>query len=308
MTDEPNELPNDAPAENTPPPEAPAPSAAPAEPTTPLDGATPPAEAAKGYFDTAPDDWRSQLAGGDDKRAKELERVPDIKVLAQRFFDGQDKIRAGELASGLPENPTDEQMADWRIANGVPEDLDGYAQALGEGVQLAEDDTRIMDGVFEVAHKYNMSTDAVSEITNALLKGRDAEADAVVAEDGVHFQTTSRQLKDTWGGDFEANLNMIKGLTSQLPEGVREEFQSARLQNGQALFNSAEVNVWFADIARQLNPAGVVVPNAANPVQSIKNEIADLEAQMGDTVAWSKNTEGNDRLMALYEAEENMAK
>jgi len=307
MADE-NELPNTPPAESTPPAEAPPPqeSTPPAEPPTAIAGATPPAEAPKGYFDSAPDDWRAQLAGGDEKRAKELERVGDIKTLAQRFFDGQDKIRAGELASGLPENATDQQLADWRVANGVPEEVDGYAKSLDEGLELGEDDTRILDGVFEVAHKYNLGADAVNEITNALIKGRDSEADAVRAEDGMHQQTAVRQLKDTWGGDYETNLNMIKGLTTQLPEEVRAEFESARLQDGRALFNSPEVNVWLADIARQLNPAGVVVPNSANPVQSIKDEIKSLEGQMGDSVEWSKNTEGNQRLMDLYEAEERM--
>ena len=243
------------------------------------------------------------LANGDDKREKQLERVLDMETFTNNYFNAQDKIRAGEISIGLPENPTDEQLADWRAANGVPEAADKYELTLGEGQALDERDQRIMEGAYAAAHAHGVSATALSAITSALLKGDDVESDADMAEDGVQKQTTTRQLKETWGGDYDINLNMAMGLVAQLPEGAREGFEGARMADGKSVFNSPEVMVLFADIARQLNPGGTVVPNSANPMQSIKDEIAKLEDRMADP-GWHKDVAANNRLEQLYDAQE----
>ena len=63
--------------------------------------------------------------------------------------------------------------------------------------------------------------------------------------------------------------------------------------------------VFFADIARKLNPAGTVVPNSNNPTQAISDEIAKLEGRMGED-EWYKDQESQTRLQELYTAREAM--
>jgi len=266
------------------------------------------------YFSSQPDTWRTDLlsnAGFEgeeaEKRAGQLERVMDIKTLTKNYFEAQDKIRKGELSNGLPENPTDEQVAEWREANGVPEAPDKYELALDEGLVLGEEDTRIMEGVTKVAHKNNIPASAMSELTNAMLAGREAEAEAMEAQDGVDTQTTVRQLKDAWKGDYQTNTNMVQGLISQLPESIRDDFLGARLADGKALFNSPEAMVFFADLARKVNPAGTVVPNSANPSQAVSDEIGKLEGRMTDP-SWFKDKEAQNRLQELYRARDAMKK
>ena len=263
------------------------------------------------FYDTLPEEWRKEMVstlgveGKDfDKRMNQLQRVPDFKTLTKSYFEAQDKIREGIKPEGLPENATDEQLAEYREANGIPSEHSAYAESLEEGLVLGEADTRIMDEVFKVAHANNLPTEQVSQLTNAMLAGRAAEEDALVQQDGIDTQTTQRQLKEAWGSDFNTNINMIKGLTNQLPESVRDDFMNARLADGKALFNSPEVGMFLADIARKINPSGTVVPNSANPMQSMKDEIAKLEGKMG-TDEWYKNQDMQKRYMDLQNAMSN---
>jgi hypothetical protein len=236
-----------------------------------------------------------------DKRLKQLDRVSDFPTLAKNYFEAQDRIRKGEISSGLPENATDTQVAEWREANGVPQTADAYELQLEEGLVLGEDDTRIMVDVFNAAHAFNIPAAAMSEMTNAMLKSRQVEAEAIVSQDGIDAQTTTRQIKEAWGGDYQTNINIITNLTEQLPESVRDAFRGARMADGRLMFNSPEVMVAMADWARKLNPSATVVPNANNPVQSINDEIKTLEARMGDD-DWHRDKEAQKRYTDLIDA------
>jgi len=282
-------------------------------PAAPVD--TPPAdEPPQPFYTAVPDDWRTQLVdsmGLDDEgkasAVKMLERVTDLKSLGKNYFEAQNKIRSGlaQNTNVLADDATPEQVAEWREANGVPETPEGYELALDDGLVLGEEDNRIMGEVFKAAHGMNLSTDQMSQLTNAMLGAREAEAQAFIQQDGLDTQTAQRQLQDTWGPDYQTNLNMINGLVEQLPESIRDDFKSARLANGQALFNSPEVAVFLADVARKLNPAGTVVPNSNNPTQAITDEIKALEKRMG-TDEWFKDSAAQKRYQDLVTAKGNM--
>jgi len=246
-------------------------------------------------------------AGDDfDKHLKQLDRVTDIGSLTKNYFEAQSKIRSGEISSGLPENPTDEQVSAYRLANGVPETAEDYQLSLEEGLVLGDADEAIMGGIYDVAHANNVSSETMSMMTNAMLAGRVAQQEARTSQDGVDKLQTDSQLKEAWGGDYGTNVNMVSGLINQLPDSIKQQFEDARMPDGKAIFNSPEVMVAMADWARKINPAATVVPNSANPVQTINDEIKSLENRMGDP-DWYKDTVANDRLMSLYDARDSMA-
>jgi len=270
----------------------------------------------EGYFNAVPEDWRTQAVkamgveeGSDDfdKRIKQLERVSDASVLFKNYFSAQDRIRAGEISNGLPENPSEGQVAEWREANGVPATPEDYQLSLDEGLVLGESDERILESVYKVAHENNIPASAISALTNSMLAGRQAEAEAIVSQDGVDHQTTERQLKETWGGDFQTNLNMVTGLVNQLPETIRDAFTNARMADGRAVFNSPEVMVAMAEWARIINPAATVVGSANNPMQTIDDEIKTLEGRMG-TPEWFKDQAAQKRYVDLIDARDTMKK
>lgn len=266
------------------------------------------------FFGTAPEDWRGQAlakAGfepGDDydKAMKQLERVSDFGVFTKNYLSAQDKIRSGEISNGLPDDPTDEQLADYREAHGVPATAEDYELSLDEGLVLGEADEAIMGGIYEIAHADNISSETMSKMTNAMLSGRQAQADARISQDGVDKQMADQQLKDAWGGDMTTNVNMVKGLINQLPESIKDSLSEARLPDGKAIFNSPEVMVAFAEWARKINPSATVVPNSSNPMQTMNDEIKALEDKMG-TKEWYKDVDAQKRYQDLVTARDSMA-
>lgn len=280
------------------------------DPNAPPSGDDPPSP----FYSTIPETWRSDLIDGlelegedKDKRLGQLNRLTDLRSMTKSYFESQDKIREGIKPQGLPEGATDEQITEYREANGIPAEAENYVDGLDEGLQLGEEDTRILGEVYKTAHELNLSTDAVNKLTNTMLGARQIEEDAISAQDGVDKQTSDRQMRDAWGNDYQTNVGMVKGLVNLLPETVREDFENARLSDGKALFNSPEVLVFLGDIARKMNPAGTVVPNSATPGADIAAEIKELEARMGDD-DWHKDVAANNRLMELYDAQKGMKK
>lgn len=290
-------------SDETPPVETP-----PAEPPV-----TPPAEPPANYFEALPDTWRGDMlsfAGyeGDEleSRSGQLERVLDMPTLVKNYFNAQDKIRAGELSNGLPADPTDEQLAEWREANGVPATHEDYDIQLAEGLVLGEDDERILGSVREAFHTHNVSNAAATAAVNAMLAGREAEIELLEQNDGIQAQQAQQALKDTWRGDYTVNHQMIKNYLSIMPQAIQDGVMNARMPDGRALMNSPEFLVFLADTARKLNPGGAVVPNSENQMQSINQEIAELEKRMGEDNTWFSDKEAQQRYQDLVTARDQM--
>ena len=315
-TPEPSPVPEPTPPTPEPSP-VPEPTPEPSPVPTPVNPEPEPTpEPSDKFYANLPDDWREQSVaslGIEDeaeqaKRVEQLKRLPDFNTLIKNYFEQEKTISEGlKPQYGLPEGATEEQVAEYREANGIPESPDKYELELGDGLVMSEEDTRIAGEVFKVAHEENLSASTMSKLNNAMLAARVKEEEAIRAQDGVDSQTAIRQLKETWGPDHQINLNITEGLLQQLPESVRDDFMSARLANGKALFNSPEVAVFFADIARKVNPAATVVPNTNNPVGTINEEIKKLESEMG-TPEWFKDTDKQKRYQELVDAREGMTK
>ena len=94
------------------------------------------ADAPPSWAKSAPEDWRQQLAGDDEKRLNVLNRVKDFGSLADNYFNAQDKIRSGEISTGLPDDPTPEQLSAYREANNIPATAEDYNLKLDEGLTI----------------------------------------------------------------------------------------------------------------------------------------------------------------------------
>jgi len=293
--------------EATPPAEgtAPTPDAAAAPDAAPTPEAT-------NYFGSVPDSWRTDLVAhagleGDEAKAfgNVLERVTDFGAFAKNYKQMQDKIRSGELSSGLPDNPTDEQLAEWRQANGVPQDGKGYELKLEQGVELDPDQQEIFAGVYDAAAGLNINNDQMSGIVNAYKAVERQIIEKQQAQDGVDQQMGMQMLKETWGADYQTNVNLIDAKLNLLPESVRDQFKQARLGDGRGLLNSPEVMTFLAETFRQADPTATVVPGDANPSKTIQQEIAQLESRMG-TPEWYKDTAAQKRYMELVDAQNRL--
>lgn len=291
---------------------------------TPIDGSTPddagqPEEAPSPFYQSLPEDWRSQAASslgleGPDLEGfeKQLGRYKDLPTLLKTFKHGQDMIARGEVSSGLPENPTDEQLAKWREANGIPEAADKYEFNLGEGISLSDDDRAILSKVAAAAHGENLSSSAMNAIGKEFFKLQEEQAAITEARDTEQQMQGEASLKAAWGADYSRNIGIYKTALAGMPESLRDQVQSMRSGDGALLGNNTGFIQWAVDMFSKANPAASVVPAGdGNPMQTIQDQIAEIEAEMSGPEAqqkyWSK-PERQKQLQDLYEAQERFNK
>lgn len=293
--------PNPAPADP-----APAPAPAPADPNLNADPAPndPPADPAPVV--PAADDWRKGYAGDDDKIMKRLGRYSTQNDFIKAGLEAQDQLRTTR-SSTLPENPTDEQLAEYREQNGIPKTFGEYDMTLADGLVIGDDDKPMVDGILEAMHGANATNVQVQSMLNAYYQGQEAQIAAGEERDNIDRGAALEELKEEWGPDYHSNKNALSAIINQIPESARDQFINARMPDGTAMLNNPEMLMFLADMSRKTNPAATVVPNSSNPVGAIKDEIKTIEALMAaDDPKYWKDEAKQARYRELLTAQEGL--
>lgn len=299
------------PAPADPAPADPAPAVANADPS-PAVVADPSPAPASSFIDSLPENWRGDIAqsmGLEESQVNVLNRYNSFPDFVSSFFEKNNLIAAGQHNAALPENPTDEQLAEYRQNNGIPETAEGYELSLDDGLVLDGEDETILGAVAQIAHAENVPAATYNKLVNTMLAAREQEAQAELEQHGLDQQRAVNTMKTEWGSDYQTNLNAVNGFLATMPSELRENFEKAQLPNGKLLFNEPAALAFFANTARTLNPAATVVPNSANPVESINSEIAKIEKVLRDDPdSYYADTKMQERYNELLQAQESMRK
>jgi len=279
----------------------------PADPTTPVAAATttaPVVEPPAG--DWAPD-WRSKISP-DAKHQKTLERFDSPKSMFESYMALRQKLDSGELkpVTDYPADGKPEQQAEWRKAHGIPDTPEGYEPEFDDGLVIGEHDKPIVEGFLKAAHASNASPEQVNKIMHWYYEEQERMLAAQEEKDTEFLRESEDTLRAEWGGDYRANINMIRGLVDTMPADVKDLFVNARLGDGHALLNHPDMARWLAMNARTINPVATVVPGAgANISGAIDDEITSIEKTMRtDRKAYNANPKMQERLRELYSARE----
>jgi hypothetical protein len=282
---------------------------APADTTTPPAAAaadTTPAAKEEPAGDWAPD-WRSKISP-DAKHQKTLERFDSPKSMFESYMALRQKLDSGELkpVSEYPADGKPEQQAEWRKAHGIPDAPEGYELAFDDGLVIGEHDKPIVEGFLKAAHESNASPEQVNKIMHWYYEEQERMLSAQEEKDSTFLRESEDVLRAEWGGDFRANINMIRGLVDTMPADVKDLFVNARLGDGNALLNHPDMARWLAMNARTINPVATVVPGAgANIAGAIDDEITTIEKTMRENrKAYNADSKMQNRLRELYSARE----
>lgn len=253
-----------------------------------------------------PEDWRKEHSGDDEKKLARLGRYSTIGDALDAGLEAQDKLRTTR-STALPEEATDEQLAEYRAANNIPATAGEYDLTLSDGLVIGENDKPMVDSVLEAMHGTNASNEQVSSVLDAYYKGQAAQIEAVAVKDDTDRSGALEALKEEWGPDYHGNKNALQSLINQIPEDSRDAFANARMPDGTALLNDPGMLMFLADVSRKTNPAATVVPNAANPVQAIADEKSTIEALMAEnSPKYWKDEAMQARYRQLIDAEDGL--
>ena len=221
--------------------QTPATTPAPADPPQDLlnDDPKPTADPAPGT--TWPNDWRDQMSGGNEQIAKLLSRYRSPQNVGKALSEA--RVRLSQQSSptlpALSENPTEQEITEYRQALNIPEEASGYEVNLPEYLQRDEE---LMGLFLEHAHERNMTptdvqsaVDWYSDYQVAVEQDRNAYAQE-------HRNATEDQLRQEWGSEYRGNLNAVtQYLNNVLGEETANELRTFRDQNGAVLGNDARL-------------------------------------------------------------------
>ena len=254
-------------------------------------------------------DWRDGIAGDDDKFKSTLTRFADPGAFGNAFREAQQKIRSGQLKPELPEDATEEQVAEFRTTNNIPQEAAGYLEDLPDGLVIGEDDKDLMIDFLGALHGVNADPAVAHAAIGWYNKFEESQQDAIAKLDAEQSREATDALRDPedgWGKDYRENMNLIKGLMSNfMGEEASEQLTNGRYQDGRGFFNDVSVLKGLANLARQVNDVAPLIDHDPERLQSLHDEIADLEGMMGDKRSeyWKgPKADGNQaRLRDLYD-------
>lgn len=227
-----------------------------------------------------PDNWRTLVAGDDEKVAKQLDRFTDPKAVVTAYRALQQKLSSGEYVSKLPADAKPEDVTKWRKENGIPEDVKGYE--MPEGLVVGDADKPLIDAMLTSMHAKNLPKEAVKGIVADYYKQQEALAAQRAEQDADNDTAAKETLIAEWGADYKRNANAIKSLLETAPGGIKDKIMGARLADGKAAVHDADFMRWLAQMSREINPMASVVPAGADQATAIADELAGLVKQMGD--------------------------
>lgn len=246
-----------------------------------------------------PADWREKFAGGDAAKAARLQRYASPQALTDALVAAQNKIRTGEVKPVLSKDAKPEEIAAFREAHGIPEAPDKYD--LGD-MEVPEGEKPMVQKFLASAHTVNMTPEQVRASLSAYTEISEAARNERIAQDNEVKTATEDALRAEWGIDYRTNINLVTNLLDAGPEGLRDKLLRGRLADGTPIGSSPEALKFLVGLAREKNPAGVVVPSGIVTAQSVDDEIQKIEKTMRENrTAYNRDETMQSRYRQLLE-------
>jgi hypothetical protein len=266
-------------------------------------GTTSEATTTEAAEETAADDWRARMAGDDDKLLGFLGRYQSEKAFVEAAKKDRETARS-KLGGKLPENPTDEDLAEYRKQNDIPDDPKGYLDKLSDGLVIGDDDKPALEKVLAKAHAAHASP----AVANAFIEGYYELLDEQAATQSEAVAANKREnddaLREEWGPDYRRNVNATDAYLATLPAEVSGAIVGGTDDKGMPLGANADFIKWLTGMALEANPLGTVVPGAgANQASAIADEMKAIEDFMRtNRSAYNKDEAKQARYRELIEA------
>lgn len=231
-----------------------------------------------------PADWREKLAGEDAKTLNRLKRFGSPKDILKSYAELERKLSSGDMKRATPpDNATPEQIKEWRAEVGIPETPEGYLETLPEGIVVGDDDKELISDYLKEMHASNATPDQIAANLKWYYDFNERQQERQSEQDRTFHDTAVEELREEWGPEYKANVNMVKNLLSSAPEGIAENIMAARLADGTLLGDNPNALRWLSALAREANPIHTVTgASGASGMKSLQDEIGRLEKMMGN--------------------------
>jgi len=232
------------------------------------------------------EDWRTHLAGDDEKLQKRLERFAEPKAIVNWGLSAEQKFKElSEQKSGPLARPADldeDATKAWLKENNLPETAEAYLENLPEGLVIGEDDKDIVLTFAKRMHDLNAHPSTVHAAIGWYNDYKQAEIDNLAENDERASTATEEALRAEWGKDYKPNVKRVQALLdARFDEEDVEVIMSARGSDGTAILNRPSVMQALMSLAREVNDSPTL-PVGGSDMKSMEDRINELKGLMGN--------------------------
>ena len=260
------------------------------------DGAT------TGTTTTGDADWRDEFAGDDKALRAQIDRYATPADFGQGHMSAVNRIQQGFRQPTLPDNATDEDRVAFRKEMGVPDEASGYIESMPEGLVIGDDDKQGFDSLAAFMHEQNATPEQFHNIAGWYNEYQEKQQAEVADEINQYNATSEDTLRKEWGTDYRANMNVgLNFIEQNMSEEAVDNLSGAVGGDGMPLLSNPAFLNFLATQGRQINPISQVISGAGAGVETLADEIKDIEAKIGSD---AYDDDAQARLLVLYEAQE----
>lgn len=198
-----------------------------------------------------PDDWRELASNGDDDALKLLKRYGSLNGVVKALVEKDKMIRSGKIKRDMPDPKDEKAVAEWRKAEGIPDDPSGYSLPDTVKKVMTDADKPMLASFTDFAHAKGAPQSVVDIAAEWYFESAEATAAAQAAEDLQARETAETELRKDWAhGEYKANTTLAKRFIEGIP-GVGDVWTEARLPDGRLLGSVPEFIQWASDQGRQ---------------------------------------------------------
>lgn len=233
-----------------------------------------------------PENWRLDMAGGDEKLAKRLERYQNPGDVSKALLAAQERIRSGEYrrVTPPPDGKDEAALNAWREENGLPKSAEEYSfDGVVEGFSMEKADPTTKAALTEFQktfHGANLTKDQAAGVMKGITEVTMKQMEQQAIADAEYGDTAEDTLRAEWGADYrtnvQANLNFLKQKLGD--EGARD-LLAARTPDGRILGDNPSLSKLINEFVRM--DGGDILYGGGGDAKSVDSRIAEIQALMG---------------------------
>lgn len=226
--------------------------------------------------ETDPDDWRAPIK--DEKLRDHAGRFVTVEDMARQSLELRQTLSSAIKPLGT--NPTDEQVAEFRKAIGVPETHEGYEFAMPEGQEATDGDKAFQANAAETFHRLNIPADTAKGLNEWWNGVTAATQQELIAADKKYADESEAALKAEWPGkEFDRNKAFADGAVTKLFGDELDAVREIETKGGRFVLDHPAFVKAFAGIGREMNEGrlgGVLTEGDRDNVQGQIDEMEKM--------------------------------
>ena len=199
--------------------------------------------------ETTTDDWRSSIQ--DEKLRDHAGRFTSVLDLVGKHYELRQQLSTA--VQPLGKDPTDEQVATFRKASGVPETTDGYEFTVPEGHEVTDADKAFQASAAEVFHKFDIPVSAAKGLGEWWNEVTASALQAQIDGDKAYADETTAALKGEWPGEeFDRNKQFADSAIAKIFGDKLDEVRAIETKDGRFILDHPDFIRMFAQYGREM--------------------------------------------------------